>query len=214
MGPALLLARHRVHHPLGRRARLGQVRPLHLRDHDRHLPRLPLLHGLLHDARDAAPGRVPRLRRDVAPRAPRRRRPRFRFPKEHSRKPKAFYVDGYDPETGKLAGASARTRGGGGGAAAEREATSKALREITWLLQQGLITPEEAAQQKDAAIRAHTGGEPAAAAARPPEPPKRAASSWFASSRRTRDEVKAAGRSGGAGNRRVAPRLGLRIRAI
>ena len=42
-------------------------------------------------------------------------RPRFRFPKEHSRKPKAFYVDGYDPETGKLAGASARTRGGGGG---------------------------------------------------------------------------------------------------
>ncbi|KAH8074131.1 hypothetical protein JL720_10683 [Aureococcus anophagefferens] len=128
--------------------------------------------------------------------------PRFRFPKEHSRKPKAFYVDGYDPETGKLAGASARTRGGGGGgaprprrrgggAAAEREATSKALREITWLLQQGLITPEEAAQQKDAPS-AHTGGEPAAAAA--PEPPKRAASSWFASSRRTRDEVKAAGR--------------------
>jgi len=107
-------------------------------------------------------------------------RPRFRFPKEHSRKPKAFYVDGYDPETGKLAGkgqqprspvkapaAPAAPREAEG--AAEREALSRSLREINWLLQQGHITPEAAAAKKDAAIKQHTGGG-ADAPARGPAP--------------------------------------------
>ena len=129
-------------------------------------------------------------------------RPRFRFPKEHSRKPKAFYVDGYDPETGKIAGANKRKQTDAkkvaepptDSAAAEREATSKTLREINWLLQQGLISPEEAAAQKDAAIKLHTsgGGDRALGGAAPPPGAKRQPSSWFTSSRRGQavDETK------------------------
>ena len=90
-------------------------------------------------------------------------RPRFRFPKEHSRKPKAFYVDGYDPETGKVAGARSRpaarpkATSPSPDADADREAVAKALREINWLLQQGHLTADEAAAQKRDVVSRHTG---------------------------------------------------------
>lgn len=91
-------------------------------------------------------------------------RPRFRFPKTHSRKPKAFYVDGYDPETGKLASSSASASpsktlslNGEADTVVGREALSQALREVNWLLQQGHITPQDASAQKNMAISKHTG---------------------------------------------------------
>jgi len=92
-------------------------------------------------------------------------RPRFRFPKTHSRKPKAFYVDGYDPETGKLAGCSApvlplpkvRSSNGDPDVVASSEALSQTLREVNRLLQQGHITPQHATEKKAAAIKRHTG---------------------------------------------------------
>ena len=90
-------------------------------------------------------------------------RPRFRFPKDHSRRPKAFYVDGMDPETGKVAGPASRSRRPAapepapGSAGDDREAVATALREISWLLQQGHLTPEEAARQKRDVVAKHTG---------------------------------------------------------
>lgn len=86
-------------------------------------------------------------------------RPRFRFPQEYSRKPKAFYVDGLDPETGETMPESDQNK-----AVVERrkpqavdlcapDNIAKSIREINWLLQRGHITPEVATIQRAAAIQ-------------------------------------------------------------
>ncbi|KAJ8611675.1 hypothetical protein CTAYLR_007906 [Chrysophaeum taylorii] len=157
-------------------------------------------------------------------------RPRFRFPKDHSRRPKAFFVDGYDPETGKFEGTTAtpgtaETASNAGDLNTnarssrsqstrfstaptlssrrgqqptdfnqgdeQREATSKALREINWLLGQGLLTPEEAAAQKAAAIRNHLGDTTSEAASERPSKPSRRPS-FFRSSSTTKKPTPAA----------------------
>lgn len=75
-------------------------------------------------------------------------RPRFRFPKDARRKPGEFRVAGYDPETGqynqtvKAGNASGGTGSEEGNAALDQHL--RAIREVEWLRQKGVIADGDA----------------------------------------------------------------------
>lgn len=105
-------------------------------------------------------------------------RPRFRFPKDAARKPREFTVAGYDPETGAYrpqtsssgsvsmdggsggGGSAISSSGGDGGGinVAAGSAASKALEELEWLRQRGMLSEQEYLEKKQLYAAAYIDG--------------------------------------------------------
>lgn len=97
-------------------------------------------------------------------------RPRFRFPKDARRKPREFTVAGYDPETGAYRGdlggaaeaggdvggrgSGSGARGGADGGPPAGSPASKALEELSWLRQRGILSESEYLEKKQLYLEA------------------------------------------------------------